>query len=203
MFFLTENKKERMRYSQIVLFFIKNLDNPCSSVFIRVLKRKKKGIPMLSSDNKKRILQLFAVSAALLLILVAGSATANATTPQKDAAKAVVKPNPMAEKWGIQITSLRLTANGNMVDFRYRVLDAEKAGTLFVRQNKPYLIDQASAKVLAVPNTAKVGPLRNSNKPKQGRIYWMFFGNTHKLVKAGSKVTIEIGDFRAENLIVE
>ena len=158
---------------------------------------------MLSSDTKKRILQLVAVSAALLLILVAGAATANAIAPQKDAAKAVLKPNPMAEKWGVEITRISLTAKGRMVDFRYRVVDAKKAAPLFKRKTKAYLIDQASGKVLAVPRTAKVGPLRNTYMPKQDRIYWMFFGNTQKLVRAGNKVTIEIGDFRAENLVVE
>ena len=108
----------------------------------------------------------------------------------------------MKEKWGIEVTSLRIAVDGHMVDFRYRVLDAEKAKTLFVRKNKPYLIDQASQKVLAVPSMGKVGPLRTSNKPQEGRIYWMFFGNKGKLVKPGSKVTVTIGDFRVENLVV-
>ena len=96
-----------------------------------------------------------------------------------------------------------MSAHNYMVDFRYRVLDEEKSKTLFVRQNKPYLIDQASGKVLAVPNTAKIGPLRNSYNPQKGRIYWMFFGNRGGFVKQGSKVTVVIGDFKAENLVVE
>jgi hypothetical protein len=158
---------------------------------------------MLSSDTKKRILQLFALSIALILVFISSPATANATAPEKDASAPVAKPNPLAEKWGIEITSIRMSAHNYMVDFRYRVLDEEKSKTLFVRQNKPYLIDQASGKVLAVPNTAKIGPLRNSYNPQKGRIYWMFFGNRGGLVKAGSKVTVVIGDFKAENLVVE
>ena len=109
----------------------------------------------------------------------------------------------LKEKWGIEVTSVRMAAAGHMVDFRYRVLDAKKAETLFVRENKPYLIDQESEKVLAVPNMGKVGPLRTSNMPQEGRIYWMFFGNLGGLIKTGSKVTITIGDFKVENLIVE
>ncbi len=158
---------------------------------------------MLTSDNKKRILQLMALSIALLLVLISSPATANATAPEKDASAPVVKPNPMAEKWGIEITSIRMTANDHMVDFRFRVLDAGKADALFERQTKPYLVDQKTGKVLAVPNTAKVGPLRNSNKPKEGKIYWMFFGNRGKLIKAGDKVSVVIGEFKVENLIVE
>jgi len=109
----------------------------------------------------------------------------------------------LAEQWGIEVTSIRLSTHDHMIDYRYRVLDAEKAADLFKRQIKPNLVHQETGKVLAVPETAKLGPLRNSNAPQEGKIYWMFFGNAGKLVQAGDKVTVVIGDFRVENLVVE
>ena len=109
----------------------------------------------------------------------------------------------LAETWGIEVTSIRLSTHNHMIDYRYRVLDADKAADLFKRQIKPFLVHQESGKVLAVPETAKLGPLRNSNIPQEGKIYWMFFGNTGNLVEAGDKVTVVIGEFRVENLIVE
>jgi hypothetical protein len=108
----------------------------------------------------------------------------------------------LSEKWGVELVAMRSTAAGHMVDFRYRVTDAKKAAPLFKRQTKPYLIHQASGKVLAVPNTAKLGSLRNSNTPQEGRTYWMFFGNHHQIVKKGDKVTVAIGDFRAADIEV-
>jgi hypothetical protein len=108
----------------------------------------------------------------------------------------------LSEKWGIELLAMRSTAAGHMVDFRYKVLDVEKAAPLFKRQTKPYLIHQESGKALAVPNTAKLGSLRNSNTPQAGRTYWMFFGNHHGLVQKGDKVTVAIGDFRATDLEV-
>lgn len=114
---------------------------------------------------------------------------------------AQVLDQQLIDQWGIELTALRMTAAGHMVDFRYRVIDAHKAAPLFKRQTKPYLVHQNSGKVLEVPNTAKVGSLRNSNMPKQGRIYWMFFGN-NGLVRSGDKVSVVIGDFKAENLVV-
>ena len=90
-----------------------------------------------------------------------------------------------------------------MIDYRYRVLDAQKATDLFKRQIKPHLIHQKTGKVLAVPETAKLGPLRNSNIPKDGKIYWMFFGNAGDLVQSNDKVTVVIGEFRVEDLVVE
>jgi hypothetical protein len=135
-----------------------------------------------------------------------GAAAAGEAQPEADTtaeAAAAAGPVNLAERWGIEVTSLRLTANDHMIDFRYRVLDPVKAEELFVRQNKPALIHQETGKVLVVPNTAKVGPLRNSDTPQAGRIYWMFFGNAGNLVKAGDAVTVVIGEFRAENLVVE
>ena len=158
---------------------------------------------MISSNTNKRILRFVALSVALLMILVSGLSISNAAAPEKDAATAADKPNPLAEKWGVEITSLRMSANNHMVDFRYRVLDAKKADELFSKGDKPYLVDQKTGKVLAVPRTAKVGPLMSSYQHKQGRIYWMFFGNSGGLVKAGSKVNVVIGEFKAENLVVE
>ena len=108
----------------------------------------------------------------------------------------------LSEKWGIELVAMRSTAAGHMVDFRYRVLDAEKADPLFKRQTKPYLIHQASGKVLAVPNTAKLGSLRNSNTPQNGRTYWMFFGNHHGIVQSGDMVTVAIGDFKVADIEV-
>lgn len=127
--------------------------------------------------------------------------TSDAPDPNAEAEKA--KAAEMADTWGIEVTSIRLTANDHMIDFRYRVLDPEKAKDLFVRQTKPALIHQKTGKVLAVPETAKIGPLRNSNAPQEGKIYWMFFGNAGYLVQAGDKVTVVIGDFRVEDLVVE
>jgi hypothetical protein len=157
----------------------------------------------LSTNIRKRIVEFLLIAAAIFLVIASLHLTGCATTSEKEGAEAAAKEESLAEKWGIQITSIRMTANDHMIDFRYKVLDEEKAKELFVRENKPYLIEQASGKVLAVPVTAKVGPLRSSYNPQKGRIYWMFFGNTRGLVKSGSKVSVVIGEFRAENLVVQ
>ncbi len=130
-----------------------------------------------------------------LVLLLAGCATGPQSGPDKRAT--------LQKQWGVDIVAVRTTAAGSMVDFRYRVLDAEKAVALFKRDTKPYLIHQESGKVLEVPVTAKVGPLRSSDTPQEGRVYWMFFGNKTRLVQPGDKVTVVIGDFRLENITVE
>lgn len=141
---------------------------------------------------------------SFIFLIVGMLATSNAslTTPPEEARKAVEIDQKLIDQWGIELTALRMTAANRMIDFRYRVIDAEKATPLFQRQTKPYLIHEASGNVLAVPNTAKIGSLRNSNMPKQGKIYWMFFGN-NGVVKAGDKVSVVIGEFRADDLVVQ
>lgn len=112
--------------------------------------------------------------------------------------------SPFERQWGVQILGVRQTAKGYMLNFRFRVLDAEKAQGLFNRKDKPYLIDQASGARFIVPSPPKVGPLRSSGiKPRPNRNYFMFFANPGMYVKRGNKVTIVVGKFKAENLTVE
>jgi len=109
----------------------------------------------------------------------------------------------LKREWGIEIMFVRRTSAGYMLEFRYRVLDAEKARALSERQVKPVLIHAETGARFIVPTPAKTGALRNSNPPKGGHTYWMFFANPGKFVKAGELVSIEIGDFVVDNLEVQ
>ena len=110
------------------------------------------------------------------------------------------------ETWGVQIEGIRYSAAGYMLDFRYRFINPDKAEYLLDRRYKPYLIDQKTGARFTVPAPAKVGPLRqslDSGKPMAGKTYFVMFANPGRYVKPGNKVTVVIGDFRADNLTVE
>lgn len=109
----------------------------------------------------------------------------------------------MKRKWGVELLFVRVTSAGYMLEFRYKVLDAKKSKLLFERQIKPVLTHVKTGAKLIVPTPAKTGALRNSNPPKTGKVYWMFFANPGKLVKPGDKVNIDIGDFHANGLVVK
>ena len=112
-------------------------------------------------------------------------------------------PVDMEEKWGVKIVGVRLTAAGNMIDFRYKVIDRKKAAPILDRKNKPHLIDQASNRKVNVKNMPKIGSLRQNTKtPIEGRVYFILFPNPG-FIKAQSKVTIVVDGFRAENITVE
>ena len=106
-------------------------------------------------------------------------------------------------KWGIEILFVRATAAGYMLEFRYKVLDPEKAAPLFVRKTKPVMIDAKSGTELIVPTPAKTGALRNSDTPLADHDYWMFFSNPNKIVQPGDRVNLQIGEFAVEGLVVK
>jgi hypothetical protein len=143
------------------------------------------------------------ISAVLLCITFSNGVFANTSEDASGADQQ--KKMVLEEQWGVKIESLRISAAGNLLDFRYRIINPEKASYLVDRRNKPYMIDQASGRVLSVPTTAKVGPLRQTVRyglPQKDKIYFILFGNPH-VIKPGDKVTVVIGEFKAENIVVE
>jgi hypothetical protein len=109
----------------------------------------------------------------------------------------------MKRQWGVEVLYVRQTAAGYMLEFRYKVRDADKAKPLFERQTKPLLTHVESGARLIVPTPAKTGALRNSNLPLAGHTYWMFFANPGRLVQPGDHVDIDIGAFRVAGLVVQ
>jgi hypothetical protein len=108
------------------------------------------------------------------------------------------------EAQGIKVEFIRVTAGGRFLDMRYRVTDPAKAGQVLKRDTRLELTDQATGTVLAVPNMAKVGKLRQlPGKKEDSRIYWAFFDNHGGLVKPGGKVALTIGALRISDISVE
>ena len=105
--------------------------------------------------------------------------------------------------WGVDLLSTKLAESGQVVRFSYRIVDSEKAKTLNDKKFNPVLIDELAHVRLIVPSLEKVGELRQSGTPETGKIYWMAFSNRGAPVKRGDRVSIAIGKFRADGLIVQ
>jgi hypothetical protein len=105
--------------------------------------------------------------------------------------------------WGVDSFSVKTTESGEIVRFRYRVVDTEKAQALHDKKADPFLIDPQTGVRLVVPSMEKVGQLRQSSTPEAGRSYWMAFSNAGRIVKRGDRVNIVIGRFHADGLVVE
>ena len=99
--------------------------------------------------------------------------------------------------------AVKWTESGEVIKFSYQVLDPDKAKALNDKKNEPSLIDPQAGVKLVVPSLEKVGQLRQTGTPEEGRVYWMAFSNRGRYVKRGDRVTVEIGRFRAEGLVVD
>jgi hypothetical protein len=108
-----------------------------------------------------------------------------------------------AVTYGVDQLQVRSVSSGASLEFRYRVLDAQKAAILNDKRIPPYLVDQKTGTRLTVPTMEKIGTLRQVADPEPGREYWMVFANRGKLVKPGQRVDVVIGAFRANSLTVE
>ena len=108
-----------------------------------------------------------------------------------------------AVMWGVDSLAVKSVESGEIIRFTYRVLDATKAKALNYKKNEPSLIDPGAGVKLVVPSLEKVGKLRQSSTPEAGKVYWMAFSNKGRYVKPGHRVSVEIGPFRADDLIVQ
>ena len=133
---------------------------------------------------------------------------ASAVSPTEKPVAAPAEPSAatgadLEAKWGITVLSTRLTAAGCMIDFRYRVLDAQKAAKLSDPHVHPYIIDEATGARFIVPAPPKVGQMRNTRPPIADRNYFILFANPANHIKTGGNVTVVIGDLKIEHLVVE
>lgn len=118
------------------------------------------------------------------------------------------KPSPQELKKDIRgiidVQGVMLSAADYMLDFRYRVIDPERASDILSRNQKPYLVDQATGAKMVVPSPPKVGPLRQTTlKPQKNRTYYVMFANPGKFIKRDSKVDVVIGDFIVRDIVVK
>jgi hypothetical protein len=105
--------------------------------------------------------------------------------------------------WGVDIVGVRRVSSGSMLRFDYRVVEPGRAAALTDRKSRPYLIDEATRTALAVPAMENIGELRQVAPLEANRTYFIIFGNPGGLVKRGGRVTLVVGNFRAEGMVVD
>jgi hypothetical protein len=105
--------------------------------------------------------------------------------------------------WGVDSLTVKYTESGEMIRFSYRVVDPGKAAALNDKTVEPSLIDPQAGVKLVIPEMEKVGKLRQSSTPIAGKSYWMAFSNSGRRVRPGDRVDVQIGNFRAQGIVVE
>ncbi len=108
--------------------------------------------------------------------------------------------------WGVEPIFLRVTANGYMVEFRYRVIDTEKALVLAARKIElmPRLKAMKSNARLAVPFFTTVGFIKSNRRfLKKGKNYTTFFANQGEHMLKGDKGRIQVPGQQSPILTLE
>ncbi len=105
--------------------------------------------------------------------------------------------------WGVDSFRVKYAESGLIIRFSYRVVDPIKAAPLNDKKTEPFLLAPQAGVKLVVPSLEKVGLLRQTATPEAGKFYWIAFSNQGRPVKRGDRVTVEIGSFRIDGLVVE
>ena len=142
---------------------------------------------------------------------IPSSSAAPGTKLAASAARAHYLPNQLPKRarefyelfWGVDSLTVKSAESGEIIRFTYRVLDANKAKPLNDKKVDPFLIDERARVKLVVPSLEKVGQLRQSSAPEAGKSYWMAFSNKGRIVKPGDRVSVVIGNFHANGLVVQ
>jgi len=105
--------------------------------------------------------------------------------------------------WGIDNLVLRSVASGNLIRFSYRVTNVNRASELGNKRAEPMLIDPKRKIALQIPVMEQVGPLWQAVGLENGKRYWMTFSNKGSPVHVGDRVSVVVGSFHADGLLVE
>ena len=108
-----------------------------------------------------------------------------------------------AVQWGVDALQAQQTNAGNLIRFSYRVLDPNKARVLIDKAATPLMVSPRAKVALQVPVMDKIGPLRQATEIQTGKTYWMVFSNKGSLVKRGDHVSVVVGKFQVDGLVVQ
>ena len=102
-------------------------------------------------------------------------------------------------QWGIRVTQIGVTADGGMIDFRYIVLDPDKALAMQQDVNKlPVMIAEDSGTLV---NSTALMTAKHTLNP--GGTYFLLYRNTKGAIKPGTSVTIKLGDLMLEHVVAK
>jgi hypothetical protein len=110
-----------------------------------------------------------------------------------------ISESTLADRYGLRVSLIGVTAAGGMLDFRMKMVDAAKARLLLGEaKNFPVLVS-ANGQVLTVPVDNKPATIEF----KQDANFYLMFSNTGGVVTSGSTVTVRFGNIDLGPLAVK
>jgi hypothetical protein len=154
------------------------------------------------SEGRPRRRRLMAL--ALVALLLVGGVAARAWWPEHKvdvrAGTTLVTREGMAARYGIDITLIGVTAAGGLIDFRYQVVDPDKANAVIHDLNVfPKLVVEKTGVTLALRSL----PHSHRKVLELGGTYFFLLPNANNALHARSLVTLVIGDARLEHVVAQ
>ncbi|CAN7153019.1 hypothetical protein LJR027_000070 [Terrabacter sp. LjRoot27] len=110
----------------------------------------------------------------------------------------LVDTQQFAAYTGVNLTLLGVTAEGGMIEFRYQVVDPDKASLLLHQDDRrPILVAEDSGVTLAMLSR----PHNHKADLKAGGTYFFMMANTRNAIHDGTKVTVIVGGVRLEHVV--
>jgi hypothetical protein len=155
--------------------------------------------PAAPSVRRRRLIVL-----GVVLALIVGSVAARAWWPDRGedvrSGTTLVDAEGMADRYGIDVTLVAVSAAGGMIDFRYQVVDPEKAdGVLHDDTLLPILVREDTGETLILSSP----PHHHATVLELGATYFFLFANAHNAIHDGTLVTLVLGDVRLEHIVAQ
>lgn len=116
------------------------------------------------------------------------------------AKKEALVPPPPTSSPRMDVTRLRLAANGEFVGVRFRMID----GDLMDRDaTEIYLVDESTGEKFSVVRLQRIGRMAEFRVPGEKDVHQIMFRNPGGKLKIGSRVTVVVGSTRQEHLLVK
>jgi hypothetical protein len=154
--------------------------------------------PGTGPTGRQRIL------AGLLALLLLGGFAAWRSWPEgtRDVREGttLVDEEGLIARYGIKVTLIGASARGGIVDFRYQVVDPDKAS--------PVVHDDDYLPILIAEDTGQTigmtAPTHHHNTELElGGTYFFLMANASNAIRPGVPVTLVIGDTRIEHIIAQ
>jgi hypothetical protein len=155
---------------------------------------------MMLTGTKSKVLTFSIFPLLLVIVGVAAFlfARGRPAAPAPFGSAAPLSP-AIEQQWGIRVTQIGATADGGLVDFRYIVLDPDKALAMVQDVNNlPVLIAEDSGTLV---NSAALMAAKHDLAP--GRTYFFLYRNTHGAIKSGTPVTVKFGNLTLEHFVAK
>ncbi|MBN9393325.1 MAG: hypothetical protein J0I20_35160 [Chloroflexi bacterium] len=119
-------------------------------------------------------------------------------SPPKRSGSVPVSSTEIEQRWGIRVTQVGVTADGGLVDFRYIVLDPDKALAMIQEEkNLPVLVPEDRPGIV---NSAAMMPAKHNLNA--GQTYFLLYRNTQGIIKPHAQISVVFGDVRLEHITV-